>query len=178
LLSRARAGHEDALDELFARCIPALTRWARGRLPAYARDLADTQDLVQDTVLKTLNRLDTFDAKTPGALQAYLRQAVSNRIRDEIRRIVRHPPAVELTVDKAASIPSPLEEAIGSQEVERYEAALARLRSGDRELIIARIELQQSFEEVAAATGRNSANAARVAFSRALNRLVEAMDDV
>ncbi len=85
LLERARAGDHAAIDALFARCVPPLVRWARGRLPRWARDLADTQDVVQEAVLQTFKHLETFDARGEGALQAYLRQAVMNRIRDHIR---------------------------------------------------------------------------------------------
>ena len=51
LLARAKGGDAEALDELFSREVPPLSRWARGRLPGWARDLADTHDLVQETVL-------------------------------------------------------------------------------------------------------------------------------
>lgn len=176
LLARARAGDRGSLDALFERCLPPLRRWARGRLPGYARDLADTQDLVQETVLHTLNRLPAFQPRHQGALQAYLRQAVANRIRDEIRRVQRRPSPVALEDVHADSGPSPLEHAIGREGLERYEAALARLKETDREAIIARMELQQSFEEVAAALGKPNANAARVAVTRALARLIEEMD--
>jgi hypothetical protein len=49
-----------------------------------------------------------------------------------------------------ASDPSPLEEAIGQEALERYEAAMTRLRPDDREAIIARIELGLPYPEVAA----------------------------
>jgi RNA polymerase sigma-70 factor (ECF subfamily) len=176
LLARARAGDRRSLDALFERCLPPLRRWARGRLPAYARDLADTQDLVQETVLHTLHRLSSFQPQHQGALQAYLRQAVANRIRDEIRRVQRRPSPVELDDVHADGAPSPLEHAIGREGIERYEAALARLKPSDREAIVARMELQQSYEEVATALGKPNANAARVAVTRALARLIEEMD--
>jgi RNA polymerase sigma-70 factor (ECF subfamily) len=176
LLARARQGEERAVGQLFERCLPALRRWARGRLPHYARDLSDTQDLVQETILHTLHRLDSFEPRHQGALQAYLRQAVANRIRDEIRRVVRRPIAVELDEAQPDVAPSPLEHAIGRQGVERYEAALQRLRPRDREAIIARVELQQSYEEVAVALGKPNANAARVAVTRALAKLIAEMD--
>src|SRR5688500_19892281 len=48
LLQRARAGDADALDALIGRFLPRLQRWATGRLPGWARDLADTHDLVQE----------------------------------------------------------------------------------------------------------------------------------
>jgi RNA polymerase sigma factor (sigma-70 family) len=177
LLARARKGESAALDALFQRSLPALRRWARGRLPRYARDIADTQDLVQDTALRTLHRLDSFEARSPGALQAYLRQAVANAIRDQIRRATRHPEKAELTESHPAAAPSPMELAIGREGIERYEAALSRLRDIDREAIIARFELQQSYEEIAIALAKPSADAARVAVTRALARLVEEMDD-
>jgi RNA polymerase sigma factor (sigma-70 family) len=175
LLARARAGDERSMEALFARCLPALRRWARGRLPRYARDLSDTQDIVQETVLHTLNRLDAFEPRHQGALQAYLREAVANRIRDQIRRVQRRPSPVELVDAHADAAPSPLEHAIGREGIERYEAALHRLKPSDREAIVARIELQQSYEEVAIALGKPNANAARVAVTRALARLVEEM---
>src|SRR5262249_48031940 len=84
LLRRVRLGDVDALDRLLHRYLPPLEKWARGRLPRWARDLSDTQDLVQDTVLKTLRNLSAFEHRREGALQAYLRQAVMNRIQDDL----------------------------------------------------------------------------------------------
>jgi RNA polymerase sigma-70 factor (ECF subfamily) len=176
LLARAKQGQEGAVEALFERCLPALRRWARGRLPHYARDLADTQDVVQEAVLSTLHRLDSFESRHQGALQAYLRQAVVNRIRDEIRRVGRRPIPTELDDQHADVAPSPLEHAIGREGLDRYEAALQKLRPADREAIVARMELQQSYEEVAVALGKPNANAARVAVTRALAKLVHEME--
>jgi RNA polymerase sigma factor (sigma-70 family) len=175
LLSRYKAGDRDALEALFARCVPPLRRWARGRLPDYARGMLETVDIVQDSVMQAFRRLEQFEPRHDGALQAYLREAVNNRIRDEIRRATRHPTSESLDEGQADDSASPLERAIGRQGVERYEAALARLRPVEREAVVARIELQQSYEEVAAALGKPTANAARVAVTRALKRLVEEM---
>ena len=68
LLARVKNGEEDAVSQLLARSLPPLRRWARGRLPPWARGLAETQDLVQDAILKTLPRLATFEVRHPGAL--------------------------------------------------------------------------------------------------------------
>jgi len=175
LLDRVKSGDAHALSQLVERSLPPLRRWARGRLPRWARGLDDTQDLVQDAVLRTLPRLTSFEARHPGALQAFLRQAVANRIIDEVRKVNRRPGMVELPDNEPDPAPSPLEEAIGHERFERYEAALQTLKPADREAIIARIELQQSYEEVAIALGKPSADAARVAVTRAVARLVEAM---
>ena len=175
LLTRARGGDSSALDELFGRYMPSLRRWARGRLPAWARDLADTQDLVQDTLFETFKHVEGFEHRGHGALQAYLRQSILNRIRNELKRAGRRPAASELDPQLADSTQSPLEAAIGVEAVERYDTALARLSEDDRELVVARLELELSYVDVAEATGRPSANAARMAVSRALVRLAEAM---
>lgn len=175
LLNRARLGDRAALETLLERSLPPLQRWARGRLPVAARGALDTQDLVQDTVLRSLGRLDQFESRHEGALQAYLRQAVLNRIRDEVRRVVRHPAQTDLDDAQAADQASPLDVAIGRQGVARYEAALQRLRPVDREAIIGRLEMQHDYRELAAILGKPNANAARVAVTRALARLVEEM---
>jgi RNA polymerase sigma-70 factor (ECF subfamily) len=175
LLQRVRDGDSDALSHLLQRYLPAMIRWARGRLPHWARDMSDTQDLVQDTVIQAMKHLDAFRPQRPGALQAYLRQALMNRIRDELRRAARRPPPIELPDTMATSAPSPLEEAIGREALDQYEAALAELSENDREAIIGRVELGQSYEELAAILGKPSSEAARLAVHRAVRRLAEKM---
>jgi RNA polymerase sigma factor (sigma-70 family) len=175
LLERARAGDSAAIEALFARCLPPLQRWARGRLPQWARDMADTNDVVQDAVVQTFKRIETFDARGEGALQAYLRQAVMNRIRDHIRRVGRRPATTELDTAQEDPGPSPLEQTVGQEAIDRYEAALARLSEADRELVIASIELGYNYEQLAEVTGRRSADAARKAARRALIKLAEEM---
>ena len=159
-----------------SRHLTPLRRWARGRLPKWARDATDTDDLVQDALLQTLRRLEDFEARGPGALQAYLRQAILNRVRDELRKKGRRPEATDLDQVETAYQRSPLEEAIGRESVERYEQALAALRPVEREAIIGRVEMGYSYEELAEALGKPSADAARQAAKRALIRLVQQME--
>ena len=127
LLARARDGDEGALDEVFARSIPPLRRWARGRLPRWARGLMDTDDLVQDTVISTLRQIDVFEYRADAALQAYLRQAVMNRIINEIRRAGRRPTPDPLDSQPVDPAPSPLEALLGKQAIEAYDEALGQL---------------------------------------------------
>lgn len=173
LLARARGGDRRALDDVFARHIPALRRWARGRLPRWARDLADTHDLVQETVLQTFKNLESFEPRGDGALQAYLRQALMNRIRNEFRRADRRVPMETLDEQARSEATSPIEAAIRQQQLDRYDAALARLSDPERDLIVARIELGLTYEEMARTLGKPSWNAARMATARALLRLAD-----
>jgi RNA polymerase sigma factor (sigma-70 family) len=175
LIERARAGDHEALERLFARHLKPLQRWACGRLPKWARDLADTDDLVQDTLAQTFKRIGGFEPRRVGALQAYLRQAVLNRIRNELRRKGRQPQATDLDGLEIESGASPLEQAIGNEAVERYETALQRLSADEREAVIARVEMGYSYEELAEALDKPTPDAARKAARRALIRLAEEM---
>jgi RNA polymerase sigma-70 factor, ECF subfamily len=175
LLARAQQGDEGAIDRLMARHLTPLRRWARGRLPAWARDAADTDDLVQDALLQTFKKLGDFEIRGPGALQAYLRQAILNRVRDELRKKGRRPDETDLDGLEVDRRPSPLEEAIGREGIDRYERALAMLRPDEREAIIGRVEMGYSYEELAEALGKPSPDAARKAAQRALVRLIQQM---
>ncbi len=179
LIENARAGDGRAIEKLYERYLAPLQRWARGRLPAYARDLAETSDIVQDSVLASLRNLHRFDVRHEGAFLGYLKTAVLHRLRDEIRRAGRmrwrvEPAGMEAGTADAAEA-SPVEQAIGRETLAAYERALERLEPGERELIVARVELGLSFSEVAAATERPSADAARMAVRRALLRLAGEM---
>jgi RNA polymerase sigma-70 factor (ECF subfamily) len=181
LLDRAREGDAEALESLCARYLPRLRRWATGRLPEEARRLIDTEDLVQDVLLGTVRRIETF-VPQPGTayagFHAYLRQAILNRIRDSIRSIRRTPPlhgedALEFTADSG---PGPLDRALGRETAERYEQAMASLKADDREAVIMRLELGLSYEEIGEVLGKPSRNAARMFVIRALERLTRLMD--
>lgn len=175
LITRARGGDQEAVDRLLARHVTPLRRWARGRLPRWARDAGDTDDLVQDTLLQTFRNLGDFEVRGPGALQAYLRQAILNRVRDALRKKGRRPTGTQLDgleVDRGLS---PVEEAIGQQAIEQYEHALATLTPNEREAIIGRVEMGYSYEELADVLGKPSAEAARKAAKRALVRLIRRM---
>ena len=136
LVVRARSGDRHAVEALLQRSVPQLKRWAHGKLPPAARNNLDTGDLVQETVLHVLRRLDTFQPRHVGAMQAYLRQSVLNRIRDEVRRIARHPTAIDLPDDMPSDEPSPEEQAVKAEAVAKYCEALTTLNARDRQLVV------------------------------------------
>jgi RNA polymerase sigma factor (sigma-70 family) len=176
LLQRAKDGDRAALEHILARYLPRLQHWASGRLPAYARSLFDTSDLVQETLLRVFQGIDRIEVRGPGGFQAYVRQAVLNRIKDQTRWAARRPGADEAElVEIPDSSPSPLELAIGIDVLERFEAGMRRLEEEDRQILHLRIELHFEYDEIATMTGRPSRDAARTAVRRALRRLTEAM---
>jgi RNA polymerase sigma-70 factor (ECF subfamily) len=177
LIMRARTGDAAAVEAILQRCLPSLKRWAHGRLPAAARGHLDTGDLVQDAAMNAIARLDTFEPRHVGAMQAYLRQSVMNRIRDEVRRFTRRPTPVELPEDYKSEEPSPEEHAIHEQTYARYRAALDTLKPRERELVIARVEAQWTAPEIAEHLGFTTVDGARMAVNRAMQRLGVAMKE-
>src|SRR5262245_28514818 len=177
LLALVRQGDTAARERLISRYLPVLRRWAHGRLPSYARDLAQTDDLVQITLTKGLPHLEKFEVRREGALLAYFRRALLNEIRDQIRRARRRPSSVSLDVEIPDRCPSVVEKMIGKEALERYEAALATLTEEQREAVILKLEFGMTNSEIAVAIGSPNRNAARMVVARALVRIAEAMGE-
>jgi RNA polymerase sigma-70 factor (ECF subfamily) len=177
LLDAVRRGEEWATNRLVARYHPVLTRWAHGRLPDRARQLSETADLVQVSLVRALNSIERFESRREGAFLAYLRQIVLNAIRDEIRRSARRAGDVPVTEQLPAPGRGVLEQAIGDEVFEAYESALLDLGERAREAVILRIEFGFTYEEIAAAIESPSANAARMTVTRALSKLAELLDE-
>jgi RNA polymerase sigma-70 factor, ECF subfamily len=175
LLERARSGDLNAVNAILQRCLPSLKRFAHGKLPQSARGYQDTNDLVQDAALNAMKHLDTFEPRHVGAMQAYLRRSVINRICDEVRRVNRNPPPSELPEDVSAETISAEEVLIGKEAYERYRQALTKLNARDRELIVARIEVQWTVREIAQRFNFSTEDAARMATTRALRKLTAEM---
>lgn len=175
LVRRARGGDREALERLLQRFLPRLRRWATGRLPRWARQDVDTDDMIQDALMRTCERLAEFEPRGEGAMQAYLRQALRNRIADELRKVARRPAGAELGDSRPDDGPSPLEEVVGREALASYERALDALDEDTRAAVIARVEMGMGYAEIAAALGKPSTDAARMTVTRALVRLAEEM---
>jgi RNA polymerase sigma-70 factor (ECF subfamily) len=171
LVTRAREGDRVALESIAERYQSALTRFAHGRIPSAARGLVDTDDIVQVALVRTLGRLDHVDFSIRGSLLAYLRRAVLNQVRDEIRRAQRRPRPGGPLAALHAPDRDPLDIAIGRESLERYEVALAQLPADQQEAFIMRIEMDHSYRDIADALARPSAEAARMLVRRAIETL-------
>jgi RNA polymerase sigma-70 factor (ECF subfamily) len=173
LLLRVKQGDAAARESLLARFLGPLRRWARGRMPRSASNLADTDDLVQITLLRALDHLEAFEPRREGAFLAYLRRILMNQIRDAARKTSRSPRREALDEDLPDSEPSPLEQTAGKETVARYELALSKLSEDEQQAVVLRLELGFSYPEIARATGASSPNAARMKVVRAVQRIAE-----
>lgn len=175
LLHQAKQGDAAALEALMTRYLPRLSRWASGRLPVQARSLFETNDLVHETLVKAIEGLDRIQEDRPGGFQAYVRQAILNQIRDQLRWARRRAGSTQASEDLVDAAPSPLEHAIGADLLDRYDRAREQLREEDRLFVHLKIELDFGYEDIAAIMNRPSRDAARMGVQRAVRRLAEIM---
>ena len=117
-----------------------------------------------------------IEARGEGAFLAYLRQILLNVVRDEVRRSSRR--GVQSTLDETLVSPhaSVMERMIGTEQMERYQRALDRLQPEQREAVLLRLEFGYTYEQIAEAIGKPSADAARMTVVRALAVLAEIID--
>ena len=148
LLHKARQGDEGALNRLLERCIPALRRWARGRMPAAARNGLETADLVQDAVLRALGAAQQF---TPGTnFKAWIFTILRNLFRSEYRKRRRE---VEDAEGRYADTLKSQPEQMGRVEFGEFRSALGKLPSDQREALILVGASGFSYEDAATICG-------------------------
>ena len=178
LLEHVRAGEAGARDRLVRRYLPILQRWASGRLPSAARDLVDTGDLVQVTLIRALDKVEDFEPRHEGAFLFYLRRILLNQIRDHVRRVRRRPERIAMTDDIEEQRPGPMQDVLRGEVIDRYDAALEKLTSAQREAVVLRLELGFTHMQVAEALECPTADAARMLVTRGLLRLAAEMSDL
>jgi len=87
-----------------------------------ARDIADTDDLVQATLLRALNRLEEFEANGAGSFLAYLRKILLNEVRAELRKRQHRGDKVDIDelplADERASV---VEHLVGQERLREFE---------------------------------------------------------
>ena len=177
LLARAKRGSRPALNTLADWYSSWLRKWARGRLPVWVRGAVDTSDVVQDALSRTFSRLAWFEPAHAGALRGYLRRAVENRIRDQLRRAAYRQTvgAGDLANRTHVDGATQLQQLMDDEAWGRYLDGLKCLNARDRRLLVGRVELGYNYRQLAFVERMPSADAARKAVRRALVRLSGAM---
>lgn len=175
LVLRARTGDEVAIEQLFTRYSKRLRRWAHGRLPGYARSYGDTNDLVQDTMIKVFNGLERFSPQHTGAFLAFVRRTLHTCLIDRIRAARSRGISEPIEDRHQTTTPSPHDEHVASALLERYEQGLARLKPAYQEAIFVRVELGLSWIEVTEILNKPTVAAAQMFVRRAIVALAHEM---
>lgn len=177
LLDRARNGDQRAFDQLFHRYHLALMRWAHGRLCTSARGQNETRDVVHISLYKAFHSLNGFVYRHPGSFLGYLHEILRNEVATVNRRWMSRKPDSEVTGDQPDPGPGPEGEYEEKERLALYERALATLPARDQELIRMR-EMGLTNAEVADEASIATPNAARMAVTRAIERLASVLQGI
>jgi RNA polymerase sigma-70 factor (ECF subfamily) len=147
LLARFRAGDERALDSIFARYEVSLFQFLIGVL----RDHHQAEDVLQDTFVRALERLEGVD---PNHLKGWLftvayHQAMLSKRRQKHRLLYSEDPAAAVS----DSLPGPSLVAEQREDAQRLRDLLEQLPPGQREVIRQRVYEGKRFREIAATLG-------------------------
>lgn len=175
LIARAQEGNARARDTLALRYGHLLKKWAYGRLPRTARHRADTDDLVQITLIKAMSRLQDFRPQGEGAFTAYLHRILISHLQDEIRWSRRRPERHLMDLNPRSGDLSPERQAMEDEFLAAYRDVLATLPETQQQAIVLRLELGHTFREISDKLPIPSANAARMLVTRGLEKLRASM---
>ena len=188
LLNSAQGGDEAALNRLFDRYYERVRRVVRLRIGARLRSKVDSGDILQDTFIAALGCFDRFEVKNEASFINWLSKIAERQImgaadhfgaqkRDTAKEVPLKlaDETGRIGVNPAASELPPPQKLSEQEQVSALEEAIDDLPEQYRELIILRDYTGASWDDVAEATGRPSAAAARMMHAKALIELGKLM---
>jgi RNA polymerase sigma-70 factor, ECF subfamily len=183
LLARIRAGDAAAFERLFGRHRAYLMRMVELRMDARLRQRVDPSDVVQETHIEAARRLDQYIENPEMPFRLWIRQIARDRLlmawrrhgeagRRALGREMPLPDQTSLQVAHRvlAGGPSPSQQMVRDELIQRVREAVAALPERDREILIMRNLEGLSNKEVAEALGLEPAATSK-RYGRALLRL-------
>jgi RNA polymerase sigma-70 factor, ECF subfamily len=172
LVARAVEGDRRAAEALLARLRPLLVRYCRARLGSRDGRYGSADDVAQEACLAVLTSLPRYrDVGRPFVAFAYA--IAANKVTDALRLAARHPvEPVEAVPDRPDPAVGPEQRALAAEQAAHLSELLGRLPRVQREVLVLRIAVGLSAEEVGAVLGMR-AGTVRVAQHRALAALRE-----
>jgi RNA polymerase sigma-70 factor, ECF subfamily len=183
LLEQAKAGSPEALNRLYERCAGRLLALIRLRLGKDLRSRLESRDILQATLLKSLEHLNDLNGNETRSLMAWLARIAEHEIRDcaDFHHRQRRDAARESALDDAAPLPaltrSALSRVILNEQAAQLETALESLSETHREVIVLRKFAELSFAEIAIRLGK-SEDACRMLLARAMTALTLRMSEI
>jgi RNA polymerase sigma-70 factor (ECF subfamily) len=152
-----------------------VVRYCRGRLGRIAGTFDTADDVAQEVCLGVLASLPRYrDEGRP--FSAFVFGIAAHKVADAQRALARHKViAVDTTtagsvLDRPDPAPGPEQQAVATDLARRLSTLLSKLTETQREIVVLRVAVGLSADEVGAVLGMSAA-AVRVAQSRALARL-------
>ena len=183
LLEQARSGSPEALNELYERCAGRLLAFIRLRLGRDLRARLESRDILQATLVKSLEHVGELKGNETRSVMAWLARIAEHEIRDcaDFHHRQRRDAAREMALDTEAPLPaltrSALSRVILDEQAERLEAALESLTPAHREIILLRKFEELSFGEIGRRLGKSD-DACRMLLARAMTALTVKMSEI
>jgi RNA polymerase sigma-70 factor (ECF subfamily) len=171
VVRRAVRRDPDATATLLTQVRPGLVRYCRARLGRVGGAYATADDVAQEVCLALLGALPKYrDQGRP--FTAFVYGIAAHKVADAQRSAVRDAVVapVEYVVEQPDAAPGPEQQAVSTDLARRLSGLLERLTETQREIVLLRVAVGLSAEEVGEVVGLSAA-AVRVAQSRALARL-------
>jgi RNA polymerase sigma-70 factor (ECF subfamily) len=189
LLEGIGRGDARALESLLERYRPELRDFVEYHFDPRLRARVDPSDVVQETQIELVRRMNDFLAARPMPFRLWLRKKAMERLlnlrRDHLTRARRSVAREEALPDRSSLLlarpllapgPSPSQHLQARELAERVSRAVARLSDADREVLLLRHTEDLSFEEIGCLLDIEPA-AARKRFGRALIRLQKVLQE-
>ncbi len=177
LIRRAKAGSPEAMNALFGRYGTKLLSLIRLRMGPVLRNQLESQDLLQQTMLKAFERMDQFGGAGEMSLMGWMSAIARNEIRDHVkyfhrggRDVARDVPfeAVgDAVADQLRTEVSRLHMVARTQVLER---AIESLDEGHREILLLRRFEELTFPQIGERLSK-SPDACRMLYTRAMAAL-------
>jgi RNA polymerase sigma-70 factor (ECF subfamily) len=165
-----------ALEE----CRRFLLSVANAELPGHLTPKGGASDVVQEAIIAAYRARDRFRGRTLADLRAWLRGILVNELADFRRRYAaaRRDTAREVpaAADHTHDRPGPVDQLVRAERAAAVSAAVDRLPSPAREVVVLRLEHRLGFREIGARVGRTE-EAARKVFVRAVDQLRQVAPD-
>jgi RNA polymerase sigma-70 factor (ECF subfamily) len=189
-LERIGRGDAQALDGLLTRHRADLHAFVEFHLDPRLRARVDPSDVIQETHLEVVRRMDDFLRRRPMPYHLWLRKTAYARLlnlrRDHLHR-ARRAVGREVALPDRSSLlvagpllhggSSPSKRLEKRERDVRVRQAVARLADADREILLLRHADELPYEEIACLLDIEAA-AARKRYGRALIRLQRALSEV
>lgn len=171
LVRRAAAGDPAATEALLTDVRPGLVRYCRARLGRVGGAYTTADDVAQEVCVAVLRALPRY--REQGApFAAFVYGIAAHKVADAHRAAVRDATVspTDASLDRPDAAPGPEQQAVSTDLARRLSALLGRLPEVQREIILLRVAVGLSADEVGTIVGMTAA-AVRMTQSRALARL-------
>lgn len=183
LLEAVAEGDKCALDRLIRAHAPYLRRILQLRISPELNSRVDVSDVVQETQMVVLRRIEEFLTKRPASFRVWLRSRAIEQLVDQHRRHVtaemrtvrreeRFHDASSMAIARALLSETPSRMLRRSELAEQVRNLIESLNDNDREILTLRHAEGLTNQEVAEALNIEPSTA-RKRYGRALRRLVE-----